>query len=159
MFCPPSVSYPVGRSVLAGVLILLFWLGALMAVGAWLWLLPFLAHPWYTAMGAGACLLSALWLLHHWSGLPVGKLCFESGAWSLDVAGDAQHQGCVRPALDFQGLLLLRWSGNPATSKGVVWLWLERSHAPHLWDALRRAVYSRADPDGLAGAQEPSAIP
>jgi toxin CptA len=58
--------------------------------------------------------------------------------------------------LDLQRLLLLRWHG---AAGGVQWLWAERARHPDRWDALRRAVYSRATPDALQGAKPPAAKP
>lgn len=65
------------------------------------------------------------------------------------------HEGALAVALDLQGLILVRWSAPGSTH----WLWLQPEGPRSRWDALRRAVYSRAAADAPSGAEPPSATP
>jgi hypothetical protein len=56
--------------------------------------------------------------------------------------------------LDLQSRMLLRWRGEGGPAR---WLWLERASDASHWDALRRAVYSRASTHVPAAGKPPAA--
>ena len=149
----PSVSYPVGRPRLAGLLAAAIWLAG--AAATLLWLHQTDAPGWRQGLACGAVLGAGAWALTCWIRSPVGELRWDGADWtgppgccgnSLDVALDLQH-------------VLLVCRRAPGS---VQWLWLERTRCPHRWLELRRAVYSRASPPGVPGlppARPPVATP
>lgn len=91
-----------------------------------------------------------------WWRAPEGVLAWDGARWTWAPAGTSvAHEGKVAVVLDLQGLLLVRWSA-PAAGH---WLWLQPEGPRSRWDALRRAVYSRAAADTPSGAKPPSATP
>jgi hypothetical protein len=150
MYSAPSVTYPVGRSRFAGALLLAGSVLGCVAVGAWWWQ----AGPG-PLTAATACLsaIAAAWLaLAHWRGSATGTLAWDGEAWTLTSGGNGE-EGEPEAALDIQDRMMVRWRCG-AHSR---WLWLERARAPHRWDELRRAVYSRARPAALPGDAPPAA--
>jgi toxin CptA len=147
----PSVSYPVGRSSWAGVLLFLVWMAGVAASAAWLasgapgWA-PLAIVPALAATGGAAA-----WA---WWRQPAGLLAWDGAHWTL-ASGPSPglDPGALEVALDLQALLLVRWSAGGRGS----WLWLEKRRLPTRWDALRRAVYSPAEPDPASAAEPPSA--
>jgi toxin CptA len=157
MHAAPSVSYPVGRGRIAAWLLALPWAAGCGAVLAWSWQS---AAP--GGWRAGAFLLLAAcgaWAAAAWWRAPRGTLAWTGAGWRWQDArpgrAQAEEEG-RRPqaALDLQAALLLRWQ---APGRGARWLWLERNAAPADWDALRRAVYSRANDTAPHGAPPPVA--
>ncbi|WP_298923661.1 hypothetical protein [uncultured Ramlibacter sp.] len=151
----PSVTYPVGRSSLPGVLLAVLWLLGAAAAAAW---------AWQTAPSAGAQLLVAAVLalagacaLRMWRRLPEGELAWDGRGWFWPAL--AAEAGVLAVSLDLQRALLLRWQGRGEGRGAAQWLWLDRAACPERWGDLRRAVYSRATPDALAGARPPAAKP
>jgi len=146
----PSVTYPVGR---------FFWSTAI-PLGAWslgvicsaLWTLESAAQGWRLAVIWTAAGATGLGMLHMWLRAAVGSLSWSGTQWCWMSRPGTAHPGAVHVVLDLQHCLLLSWSGP-----GAGWIWVERSAAPMHWDALRRAVYSRANPDALPGAEPPTA--
>ena len=150
----PSVSYPVGRSAWLGLLIALAWMAAALAWAAWAWQG---ASPVRLAVGAAATTAAGAWAACWWWRLPDGLIEWDGGSWRWSPAGAGpEAAGRVSPALDAQSALLLRWHAQEGHR---AWLWTERSRLPARWDALRRAVYSRADAGALPGAEPPTARP
>jgi hypothetical protein len=144
----PSVSYPAGRCASAGAAIAVIWSAG--AAGIVLWSMQARVAP---AALAAACLMllaggALAW--RAWLRSPVGTLSWDGQGWSW-VADTGAQAGTPELALDGQRVLLLRWQGAGRAQ----WLWLERSALPARWDDLRRAVYSRARPEALPGAQPP----
>jgi hypothetical protein len=152
----PAVSYPVGRSRLAGLVLAAAWLAGAAACAAWGWQVA--APPWQRALAAALVLLSAVAGLKGWAAAPRGTLAWSGAAWRWEGGPPAAAavDGQVACALDLQRWLLLAWTapGHPRA-----WLWLERERAPADWDALRRAVYSRARPEAPGAIQPPTAKP
>jgi toxin CptA len=148
MHSAPSVTYPVGRSVWAGALLLGLWLAGLAATATWAWAVPAPGWPQGLALTLAACL--GAWAGWHWWCSPGGDLSWEGGTWSR-----AGVEGMVEVRLDLQRVMLLRWQGAGAAE----WFWLERAADPARWNDVRRAVYSRANPDALQRAEPPSATP
>lgn len=145
MHSAPSVSFPVGRSRYAGLILLAVWAAGACCAGIGSHLLGGLG--WRTAVLLASTLLAgALAARAHWR-QPAGKLQFDGQYWSL--AGTHPIPAArLLPALDLQSLLLVRLVVAGRRSQ---WLWLERRSDPPRWLALRRAVYSRAPSADKAG--------
>ena len=146
MHSAPSVSYPVGRCRFAGGLMLAAWLAGALAIAAWVGALP--ASGARQAFGAATLLVAGLAAGASWRRQPSGLLAWDGAGWRW-ADGSGERAGRVAVALDLQSWLLLRWQGE---SSGGLWLWLERGREPQAWNALRRAVYSRARIATPAGA-------
>jgi toxin CptA len=147
----PSVSYPVGRSSWAGAILLAAWLVGALAGLAWL---RGGAPAWAPALLGAMLAVTGAAAGWSWWRQPSGLLAWDGAHWTL--AADrhpALEPGALEVALDLQSLLLVRWS---AAGQGR-WLWLEKGRLPSRWDALRRAVYSPAEPDPTSAAEPPSA--
>jgi toxin CptA len=130
----PSVSYPVGRCRWAAGLAVAAWLLGAAALAAWGWQSAVAAG----ALAAAGALLAACGVVAAlaWWRSPQGALRWTGTEWTFD----GLPAGSPEVALDLQGLLLLRLPGAGRPR----WLWLESGRAAD-WDAVRRAVYSRAD--------------
>ncbi|RYZ04637.1 MAG: hypothetical protein EOO24_12875 [Comamonadaceae bacterium] len=154
MHAAPSVGYPVGRSRVALGLLALAWLAGLAAATAWT--VQAQAPGWRQALAFGVVAAGGVQALAAWLRSPVGVLAWTGDAWRWEPSarGAAPESGRPVIALDLQSRLLLRWraDGGP-----VRWLSVERGAAPAHWDALRRAVYSRANTDAPHGAAPPVA--
>jgi hypothetical protein len=140
MHAAPSVSYPVGRSAFAGVLLVLLAGAGCAAVLAFT--LQSASFGWRQAAGWAAMAAASLWAAWAWLRSARGTLRWDGLSWGWEEGGSA---GAGQPeiALDLQARMLLRWRAERGRTR---WLWLERESAPSHWDALRRAVYSRATP-------------
>ena len=146
----PSVSYPVGRSLLAGLLAATAWLlGALATV---LWTFQSQVDGWRLATAGVLLVAVALISAWQWWVMPRGELYWDGQNWTWTAAGTADT-GAAAVCLDLQQCVLLHWRGRGRAH----WFWLERAHCPQRWDALRRAVYSRVRSPALPepGAAEP----
>ena len=139
MHSAPAVSYPVGRSRLAGALLLLIWLTALAATGLWWAQVQVAGWRWGAAVLLLAC--TGAFAAWHWWHAPVGTLAWDGESWNWSAKGRVEA-GEPDVRLDLQHWLLLRWRGG----QGGCWLWLERAPLAERWEDLRRAVYSRARP-------------
>jgi hypothetical protein len=134
MHAAPSVSYPVGRSAFAGRLhALAALLGLAVAV---LWCLQSPEITWRHALVLATVLVASAFAWHGWRGSPCGTLRWNGAAWYWD-----EDAGQPEIALDLQSRMLVRFH---LETRGVRWLWVEREAKSADWDALRRAVYSRA---------------
>ena len=129
----PSVSYPVGRSPLAGLLLLAGWALGAAACAAWAWQG---AAGWRLAVAAAACPAAGAWAAWAWLRQPAGSLAWDGSSWAWSAGGQGAEGGGVRVALDLQVALLLRWRAGRRSG----WFWVERASLPGRWDALRRAV-------------------
>ena len=150
MHAAPSVSYPVGRSAFAlGLAAALAALGALVAAA---WLLESAQAGWRHALAAAAVAAGGAGALVAWWRSPAGLLHWDGAAWNWEE-GRELRPGHPEIALDLQNRLLLRWQAEAGRAR---WLWVERARAPAHWEALRRAVYSRASAPlpGFAPGQE-----
>jgi toxin CptA len=139
MHAAPSVTYPVGRSAFAGAL----W-GALATLGlaaalTWSWQAE--AFGWRHGLAFATVLASASLGLAAWLRSPVGDLRWDGRGWSWRQ-GAAAESGQAELALDLQQRLLVHWRAESGRAR---WLWVEQESASADWDALRRAVYSRAN--------------
>lgn len=151
MHAPPSVSYPVGRSAFAGWAAAGLGLAGLAALSLWI-----------LQSAAGGRQLAALALLaacavlawRGWLRSPRGRLHWDGADWSWEEEGAGSFPGRPELALDLQSRLLLRW--RPERGPGR-WLWVERASDASHWEALRRAVYSRASTPVPAAGKPPAA--
>lgn len=155
----PSVSYPVGRSRIADRLLLLLWVcGACGAAAA----CPRLGKADWRAGLLVASVLAAGGAA--WAGWPrrtaLSAQNFDGLRRSIPGAAGLQAAD-AKMALDGQSWLLVRLAEPRHAARSV---WLERRAMPQRWQDLRRAVYSRPVPAGLAltdtrsaptGAQHP----
>jgi toxin CptA len=149
----PSVSYPVGRCRFAAILMGTAWAAGAAACGAWLWLVE--AAVWQRALAIGLPALAAVLALRAMREPPQGALSWTGDGWRWMPEGQEARSGRVALALDLQRWLLVHWTG----SGGAAWLWMERRQGPRDWDALRRAVYSRARTEAPGAPQPPTAKP
>jgi toxin CptA len=152
MHAAPSVSYPVGRSAFAGALYLLLAGAGLAAACAWTWQSH--APGWRQALAFSLVVAGASFAASGWLRSPQGRVHWAGGGWNWEEGG-ASAAARVELALDLQSRMLLRLGAEGA---GVRWLWAERASDPSHWDALRRAVYSRASapiPTAPQGGEEP----
>jgi len=151
MHAAPSVSYPVGRSAFAlGLAAALGGLGGLVAVA---WMLQSAQAGWRQGLAFAAVAGCAAAALAAWWRAPAGTLRWDGAAWGWEEGGELQA-GHPEIALDLQNRLLLRWKPDEGR---VRWLWLERARAPVHWEALRRAVYSRASTPVPPAGEPPTA--
>jgi hypothetical protein len=151
MHAAPSVTYPVARSAFAGaVAAALVALGAL-AAAAWTWQAS--QAGWRQALAWAAVAVCGAVAAAAWWRSPAGVLRWDGTAWTWQADGAAAG-GSPRLALDLQSKILLRWQPDAGR---VRWLWLERTADSTQWEALRRAVYSRAStPVPPAGEPPPA---
>jgi toxin CptA len=141
----PSVSYPVGRSRLAGALLIGIWLLGAAACVAWRLAAP--ASGVRTGAAAITVVLAGAMAAWHWWRMPRGTLTWDQEQWRW-LSGSTAGAQAPQVSLDLQHALLLRWHSPSGSS----WLWLERASRPEHWADLRRAVYSRARLEALPPA-------
>ncbi|WP_427915290.1 hypothetical protein ACPWT1_10405 [Ramlibacter sp. MMS24-I3-19] len=114
------------------------------------------ASGWRAWLVASLVLALGVVAAFTWWRTPEGALAWDGSRWTWAPAGvSIAREGSLRVVLDLQGLLLVRWSAPGA----MQWLWLQPQGTRSHWDALRRAVYSRAAADAPSGAEPPSATP
>lgn len=145
MHSAPSVSYPVGRSRLLGLLLFAVWLGGVAAAGA---LASAPGALWRSALVAATAVLAGLAAGRWWWRSAQGQLQSDGlrWAWLPHTGAGAQPLGMLTVHLDVQRALLVRGEQPGAAP---LWLWLEQGAAPGRWDDLRRAVYSPASPPAV----------
>lgn len=134
----PAVSYPAGRSFVAGATMFLAWAAG--CAGLVAWRVQAQATPVAFAAAAAVLMAGGIFAWRAWLRSPRGMLSWDGLGWTWAGASAAQP-GAPEVALDAQRLMLLRWRGGAGAAQ---WLWLERRAQPARWDDLRRAVYSRA---------------
>ena len=140
MHSAPAVSYPVGRSRFQGWLVSGLGFGASVTGGYWLQQVDAIGWRQWLFAGVllGACGAAAL----AWRRSAQGILHWDGQAWHWTGA-DASIPVQLTVHLDGQFVLLL--SVRPDTGR-CRWLWPERRVDEVHWNALRRAVFSRASP-------------
>jgi toxin CptA len=138
MHAAPSVSYPVGRSPFAAWAHAALGLAGLAVAGVWI--LQSAGFGWRQAAALAAVAACGSLALSAWLRSPQGVLRWDGLGWQWEEGG-LVASGSPEIALDLQSRLLLRWRGE---GSGTRWLWLEKESDSAHWDALRRAVYSRA---------------
>lgn len=139
MHAAPSVTYPVGRSAFAGALLAVIWLEGLLACLLWI-----AASGFGWRQAAGLLLVAGIGahVAAFWWRSPQGLLRWTGAGWEWEQGGRVLA-GQAQNALDLQARMLLRWRDAEG---GARWIWVERKSDASHWDALRRAVYSRANP-------------
>jgi toxin CptA len=148
----PSVTCPVGRSVLSGVLLAVLWLAA--AAAALLWCAQPAVAGWRLALMWVAVTIAGLIALRSWWRASSGVLAWDGAGWTWSERARADATGQVELSLDLQHTILVHWHDGGARR----WLWLERRRCRERWNDVRRAVYSRAGPHAQP-AQPPAAKP
>jgi toxin CptA len=138
MHAAPSVTYPVGRSPFAAWLYALAGLAGLGVAVAWS--VQSATFGWRQGLALGAVFACGSLALASWRRSPTGVLRWDGVGWTWEE-GPVVGGGRPEIALDLQNRMLLAW--QPESGR-VRWLWLERARDPAHWEALRRAVYSRA---------------
>lgn len=134
MHSAPSVTYPVGRSRVAGLLYLWAWLGGAGVIV--LWAGQAADAGWRQGLAVTVLAITGAVAAWSWRSSPVGELGWDGDAWHWRANGQ-DASGCLAASLDFQQFILLRWDGGPGTH----WFWVERVSLPQRWDDLRRALY------------------
>ncbi|MDE2606802.1 MAG: hypothetical protein KGL68_12865 [Burkholderiales bacterium] len=150
MHSAPSVNYPVGRSPFAARAAALLVLAGLAVSLAWSLQAPL---GWRQGLAFAAVGASAGLALRGWLRTARGLLRWDGLAWAWEEGGRSVP-GAPEVALDFQSRLLVRWRPQTGPNR---WLWLERVSDPARWEALRRAVYSRASAQGPSAGPPPAA--
>ena len=141
----PPVSYPVGRCLFEGwvLLCLACLLIAALAAAAWSGADPTEHSQAARSMALGALGWVALvaWAGWRWWGSPVGELLWREGQWHWRPKGqDHTHLlAGVDLAWDGQGVLFVLLEGASLSVRSV---WLERWRDASRWDDLRRAVWA-----------------
>jgi toxin CptA len=133
----PSVTYPVGRSLFAGVLQLCFILACVVVSAGWSASIQ--APGWRIPLQWAGLALAGMLVASRWWRSPRGDLNWNGATWRWR-SGPFETEGTVEVLLDLQRWMLMRCEFAAATQ----WLWIERSACPGRWGDLRRAVYSRA---------------
>ncbi|MEO5672089.1 MAG: hypothetical protein ABIR26_15465 [Ramlibacter sp.] len=150
MQAAPPVTYPVGRSRFAGVLLLAVWLAGLAV--CLLWWSQLQSAGWRLPAAAAAVTVAGAAAGWSWWHSPSGEVVWDGNAWN-GAALRPLDAATLEVALDLQGHLFVRCRSGSASR----WLWLDGSRDVQRWDDLRRAVYSRARPDATRQALPPAA--
>ena len=138
MHAAPSVNYPVGRSAFAGWGYALLGLAGLAAAS--MWTVQSGVFGWRQALAFLAVMACGSLAVRSWLASPVGILGWNGVGWQLQQ-GLEVTTGRPEIILDLQARMLLRWTPEPGSA---AWFWVEAESDASHWDALRRAVYSRA---------------
>ena len=147
----PSVTYPVGRSLLAGGLGGVLWLLGVVVTVQWIRQSP--VSGWRLVAAVMVPALAALAAGWNWWIMPRGTLAWDGQSWTWTGAAGVDV-GAVDVCLDLQHFLLLHFRSHPTSH----WLWLERNRSAARWDDLRRAVYSRARPQTMPEAEAEAGV-
>lgn len=148
----PSVTYPVGRSLFFGRLMLAVWLlGAAMA--GW-WCLQAAAMGWRQGLVLLSVPAAGLAAWSSWRAMAPGELRWDGQVW-LWNPGDQAEPARLHAPIDLQGHLLLCLHLDTGRTR---WCWAERSSLPERWGDLRRAVYSPAGTQAASDNAQPLSI-
>lgn len=139
MHSAPSVSYPVGRSVvLAGLLTAAAGLGMVAVIAG-------VAN----LSGVGAATVGLVWCgwgagcLWAWERQPQGQLSWRAGTWSW--VSEAYREGValqrVERVYDLQSAMVVRLHNADGAR---TWVWVEQGSDPARWHDLRRALIAHA---------------
>lgn len=142
MHSAPAVTYPVGRCHMQTYLTLALWgLGAVVCA---LWIRDAGRIGWPQGLALLLGLLTGALALRSLLMAPEGTLRWDGQQWTWQT-GRSSLSGTVRPILDLQSWILLEFRPHAGAP---LWLWLVRATEPTRWDALRRALWSRASRRG-----------
>ena len=134
----PAVTYPVGRSLFHGGLVLAA--GGLGSLIALLWLATPVATGWRQWLLVGVLVVVVLSAGNAWRRSPHGVLRWDGHSWEWASSGTVQT-GQLVVHVDLQSWMIvsLRFSRG-----ATVWLWPERRSDALHWVALRRAAFARS---------------
>lgn len=138
MYSAPAVTYPVGRCHIQGWLTLALW--GLGAVACALWILNAGRIGWPQGLALLLWLLTGMLALRSLLAASTGMLHWDGQQWTWQTRGSSWC-GTAHLQLDFQRWVLLEFRPYAGA---LQWLWLARAADPTRWDALRRALWSRA---------------
>jgi hypothetical protein len=141
MHSAPAVSYPVGRSRFQGWLVGLTCSGGVLA--GLLWRYQTGLAGWRQWLFAMIMLGTSVAAARAWRRAPQGSLRWDGQAWSW-TARDASVCGVLAVHLDLQFCMVLSLRTDTGARR---WFWPERRAEVALWQALRRAVFSRGGAD------------
>lgn len=144
----PAVNYPVGRSRFQAWLLGLTGFGGI-ATGL-LWRYQVDLAPWRQWLFAVALLGAFILAADAWRRSPSGLLRWDGQAWSWNTA-DTSATGVLAVHLDLPFCMLLSLRADAGAR---MWLWPQRSADAGLWNALRRAVFSRSGSGQGRGASD-----
>jgi toxin CptA len=148
MHTAPSVNYPVARSSRAAMLLAAVSFAGL--AGLCLWIRQPVPLGWRHLVAGSGWLAATAWAVVAWHRTPAGVLAWNGSDWNWKAAGNPDAvPGELALATDLGWAVLTRWT--PVAGRDA-WFWIERGSAPAHWDALRRAVYSRARKHAPQGA-------
>ncbi len=135
----PAVKCPVARSGLQlRIAVLVISLGAV----TWLtFAIPAQVSGWRQWIGFAALTVATFAAARAWVAAPEGLLQWDGVTWKWHQ-GDRESEGQLAVLLDWQQMLLLRFSAGGGM---IRWIWLEREYAPDQWLPLRRALRFQGD--------------
>jgi len=144
VYSAPAVSYSVRRSRIHLYVITGLWLTGLFVCLLWL----YGAHVtgWRQSLTFTVLVLAGTAALRTWWFTPTGELRWDLTTW-IWADADSVVSGTLAVHLDFQKLLLLKYSGDGVEPR---WLLLERLTNRVQWMPLRRAVYAYPRAKGRA---------
>ncbi len=134
----PAVTYPVGRSLFHGWMVVA--VGLLGSLVLLLWLATPVVPGWRQWFLAGVLIAAVLGAGDVWRRSPRGTLRWDGHLWEWASSG-AAVAGHLVVHLDFQSWMVLSLR---ADRRQTIWLWPERRSEALSWEALRRAVFSRS---------------
>ncbi|MEO8656356.1 MAG: hypothetical protein ABI409_19695, partial [Ramlibacter sp.] len=108
----PSVSYPVGRSLLAGGIVAALWLLGVLVTAQWM--LQPQVSGWRPVLAVAVLALGAAAAGWNWWIMPRGTLAWDRQSWTWTAAG-VTDLGAVEVCLDLQQCLLLHFRSQPAS--------------------------------------------
>ena len=117
------------------------WAAGGLACGYWIYFAA--VNEWRMLLVAVAVVATGSLAARGWYTAPVGKLTWDGDSWRWQSASYASGGSPLKltVALDLQRALWLQLENSAGAN---LWIWAEKSAAPHRWMDLRRAVVSSA---------------
>ena len=134
----PAVTYPVGRSLFHGGLVLAA--GGLGSLIALLWLATPVALGWRQWLLVGVLVVVVVSASLAWRRSPRGVLRWDGYFWEWASSGTVQA-GQLVVHVDLQSWMVVSLRSSRG---GAVWLWPERRSDASHWVALRRAAFAHS---------------
>jgi toxin CptA len=151
----PSVTYPVGRSLLCAALLAALWTLAALLVAWWCQTVAAIGWRQWLALLALPAAAAGAWLSLRAMG--IGELRWDGQVWLWHPRGAQEAMTVLLGVhLDLQRhlLVLLRPEHGLA-----VWCWASRKSYPERWGDLRRAVYSPATSRAAKAMSDDASVP
>ena len=128
------------------------WAAGALACGYWI--ASAAVGEWRVLLAAVAIVITGGLVARGWYTAPVGSLTWDGDSWHWQSAGYLSGGPPLKlaVALDLQRALWLQLE-NPAGAN--LWIWVEKSAAPHRWMDLRRAVVASDGHSALAATSAP----